>query len=117
MDRDKGEIAAVMQDAGVPAGPMNRAVDVLVDPQVTFRRLYAEMVHPLLPAPLTAETHAAPFRRIPDATMRPAPMPGQNTREIGRRMLGLHTDEIERLIAEGVLFSWTGPDEETRSST
>jgi crotonobetainyl-CoA:carnitine CoA-transferase CaiB-like acyl-CoA transferase len=115
--RDKGEIAAVMQDAGVPAGPMNRAVDVLVDPQVTFRRLYAEMVHPLLQAPLTAEAHAAPFRHIPDATMRPAPMPGQNTREIGRRMLGLDADEIGRLIAEGVLFSWTGPDEETRSST
>ena len=115
--RDKDEIAAVMQDAGVPAGPMNRAVDVLVDPQVTFRRLYAEMVHPLLEAPLTAETHAAPSRHVPDATMRPAPMPGEHTREIGRRLLGLDADEIERLIAEGVLFSWADPDEETRSST
>ncbi|MDT5068694.1 MAG: hypothetical protein QOK02_4849 [Mycobacterium sp.] len=105
--RDKGEIAEVMQDAGVPAGPMNRAVDVLVDPQVTFRRLYTEMIHPLLEAPLTAETHAAPFRHIPDATMRPAPMPGENTREIGRRLLGLAADEVKRLIAEGVLFSWT----------
>jgi crotonobetainyl-CoA:carnitine CoA-transferase CaiB-like acyl-CoA transferase len=92
-------------------------VDVLVDPQVTFRRLYAEMVHPLLEVPLTAETHAAPFRHVPDAAMRPAPMPGEDTREIGRRLFGLDADEIERLIAEGVLFSWTDPDEETRSST
>ena len=90
---------------------------MLVDPQVTFRRLYAEMIHPLLETPLTAETHAAPFRHVPDATMRPAPMPGENTREIGRRLLGLDADEIERLIAEGVLFSWADPDEETRSST
>ena len=115
--RDKREIVASMQDAGVPAGPMNRAVDVLVDPQVTFRALYTEMIHPLLEAPLTAETHSAPFRRIPDATMRPAPMPGEHTREIGRTLLSLDADEIERLIAEGVLFSWTNPDEETRSST
>jgi crotonobetainyl-CoA:carnitine CoA-transferase CaiB-like acyl-CoA transferase len=115
--RDKGDIVAAMQDAGVPAGPMNRAVDVLADRQVMFRRLYTEMVHPLLEAPLTAETHAAPYRHIPDATMRPAPMPGEHTREIGRTLLGLDAEETERLIADGVLFSWTDPDEETRSST
>jgi crotonobetainyl-CoA:carnitine CoA-transferase CaiB-like acyl-CoA transferase len=115
--RDKGEIVAVMQDAGVPAGPMNRAVDVLADPQVTFRRLYTEMIHPLLEAPLTAETHAAPYRHIADAPKRPAPMPGEHTTEIGRTLLGLDVDETERLIAEGVLFSWTDPDEETRSSS
>ncbi|HEX7824738.1 MAG TPA: CaiB/BaiF CoA-transferase family protein, partial [Mycobacterium sp.] len=115
--RDKGDVVAAMQDAGVPAGPMNRAVDVLVDPQVTLRRLYTEMVHPLLEAPLTAETHCAPFRHIPDPTLRPAPMPGENTREIARTLLGLDDAETERLIADGVLFSWTKPDEKTRSST
>jgi crotonobetainyl-CoA:carnitine CoA-transferase CaiB-like acyl-CoA transferase len=115
--RDKGDIVEAMQDAGVPAGPMNRAVDVLADPQVAFRRLYTEMIHTLLEAPLTAETHAAPFRHIPDAAMRPAPMPGEHTREIARTLLGLDAEETERLITEGVLFSWTNPDEETRSST
>jgi len=115
--RDKGYIVEAMQDAGVPAGPMNRAVDVLADPQVAFRRLYTEMSHPLLEAPLTAETHAAPFLHIPDAAMRPAPMPGEHTREIARTLLGFDAKETERLITEGVLFSWTNPDEETRSST
>jgi crotonobetainyl-CoA:carnitine CoA-transferase CaiB-like acyl-CoA transferase len=75
------------------------------------------MIHPLLEAPLTAETHAAPLRHIPDAAMRPAPMPGENTREIARTLLGLDAEETERLITEGVLFSWTNSDEETRSST
>jgi crotonobetainyl-CoA:carnitine CoA-transferase CaiB-like acyl-CoA transferase len=96
---------------------MNRAVDVLADPQVKFRMLYAGMVHPLFDAPIPAETHPAPYRHIPDATMRPAPMPGEHTREIGRAVLGLNAEEIERLIAESVLFSWTDTDEETRSST
>ncbi|KAA0082020.1 CoA transferase [Mycolicibacterium sp. P9-64] len=115
--RDKTDVVALLQDAGVPAGPMYRAVDVLADPQVTHRGLYTEMVHPLLEAPLTAETHCAPFRHIADPTMRPAPMPGEHTREIARTRLGLDDDETERLIAESVLFSWTKPDEEPRSST
>ena len=91
--RDKAEIVATMQDAGVPAGPMNRAVDVLVDPQVTFRRLYAEMVHPLFEAAMPAETHPAPFRNVPDAMMLPAPMPGSTpVRSVGRSGLGCRRD-------------------------
>lgn len=113
--RDKGEVVEAVQDAGVPAGPMNRAVDVLADPQLAFRHLYADIVHPLFAAPLPAETHPAPFRRIADAPLRPAPMPGEQTREIVGDVLHLDADETDRLIAEGVLFAWSGPD--TRSTS
>ena len=102
--RDKAEVVDAIQEAGVPAGPMNRAVDVLADPQVAFRGLYVDMVHPLFAAPMPAETHPAPFQRIPDAALRPAPMPGEHTRAIVREILNLDADEIERLIGEGVLF-------------
>ena len=113
--RDKDEVATAAQDAGVPAGPMNRAVDVLADRQLAFRHLYVDMVHPLFAAPLTAETHPAPFKRIDDAPLRPAPMPGEQTREIVGGVLQLDAGETERLIAEGVLFAWSGP--ETRRTT
>jgi crotonobetainyl-CoA:carnitine CoA-transferase CaiB-like acyl-CoA transferase len=103
--RDKADIVATVQDAGVPAGPMNRASDVLADAQVAFRGLYAEMVHPLFAAPMPAETHPAPFRRIADAALRPAPMAGEHTRRIAGDLLGLDGEEIERLIGEGVLFT------------
>jgi crotonobetainyl-CoA:carnitine CoA-transferase CaiB-like acyl-CoA transferase len=115
--RDKGDVVAAVQDAGVPAGPMNRAVDVLADPQVAFRRLYTDMVHPLFDAPMPAETHPAPYRHIPEATLRPAPMPGEHTREIGQALLDLDADEIERLITENVLFAWSDPTEETGSTS
>jgi crotonobetainyl-CoA:carnitine CoA-transferase CaiB-like acyl-CoA transferase len=115
--RDKGQIVAVLQDAGVPAGPMNRAVDVLNDPQVTFRRLYTDMFHPLFDAPISAETHSAPYRHIPAAALRPAPMPGEHTRMIAREVLGLHADETERLITQGVLFSWSDADDEAGSTS
>jgi crotonobetainyl-CoA:carnitine CoA-transferase CaiB-like acyl-CoA transferase len=108
--RERDDVVAAVQDAGVPAGPMNRAVDVLVDPQLTFRGLFADMVHPLFAAPMSTETHHAPFRQIADAPLGPAPMPGEQTRTIVGDVLALTADEIDRLISAGVLFAWTGQE-------
>jgi crotonobetainyl-CoA:carnitine CoA-transferase CaiB-like acyl-CoA transferase len=53
---------------------------------------------------LPAETGPAPFRNIPPAPQRPAPLPGQDTRAICRTLLGFDDETTERLIADGVLF-------------
>ncbi len=106
--KDKGDVAETLQRAGVPAAPMNRAVDVPTDPQVTFRRLYADMTHPLFDAPMLSETGPAPYTGIPAAELRPAPMPGEQTRQICQQVLGLSAAETDRLIAGGVLFTQQG---------
>jgi crotonobetainyl-CoA:carnitine CoA-transferase CaiB-like acyl-CoA transferase len=105
--RDKGAVADMLQRAGVPAAPMNRAVDVLTDPQVKVRKLFTDMVHPLFDAPMPSETGPAPYANIPPAEFRPAPMPGQHTREICQKVLALDAEEIDRLIADGALFTST----------
>ncbi len=97
-------VAQALQSAGVPAGPMNRPPDLLEDPQLVERRLFRDMVHPLIDRPLPTETGPAPFRHIPPAPQRPAPLPGQDTREICRNLLGMGAEETERLIADRVLF-------------
>ena len=97
--------AESLQSAGVAAGPMNRPPDILEDPQLIERKLFRDMVHPLIARPLPAETGPAPFRHIPTAAQRPAPQAGQDTREICRQLLGMSPDDIERLIGEGVLFA------------
>ncbi len=38
---------------------------------------------------------------------RPAPLPGQDTREICHKVLGMTSEETERLIDDGVLFATT----------
>ena len=106
--RDKAAVAEELQRAGVPAAPMNRAVDVLADPQITFRKVFSEMTHPLLDAPMPTETGPAPYLHIAPAELRPAPMPGEHTREICQKLLALDADETDRLIAEGVLFTHQG---------
>jgi len=106
--RDKTEVAHLLQRAGVPAAPMNRAVDVLADPQITHRKVFSEMTHPLFDAPMPTETGPAPYQHIPPTELRPAPMPGEHTREICQKLLALDADETDRLIAEGVLFTHQG---------
>ncbi|MGE2692721.1 CaiB/BaiF CoA transferase family protein [Mycolicibacterium pulveris] len=103
--RDKTDVADTLQQAGIPAAPMNRAVDVLVDPQVQFRGPFTDMEHPLFDAPMPTETGPAPYTNIAPAQLRPAPMPGEHTREICQKVLGLTSEDIDRLITQGALFA------------
>jgi crotonobetainyl-CoA:carnitine CoA-transferase CaiB-like acyl-CoA transferase len=103
--RDKTEVAEMLQRAGVPAAPMNRAIDVLADPQLSHRKLFSDMVHPLFDAPMPSERSPAPYTQIPPADLRPAPMPGEHTGETCQKVLAMDAEEIERLIADGVLFT------------
>jgi crotonobetainyl-CoA:carnitine CoA-transferase CaiB-like acyl-CoA transferase len=53
--------------------------------------------------------NSAPLRgrRSPPAPQRPALLPGQDTREICHKVLGMSNEETERLINDGVLFAST----------
>ncbi|KAA1251900.1 CoA transferase [Mycobacterium simiae] len=105
--RSPAQAAQALQSGGVAAGPMNRPPDLLEDPQLIERKLFRDMLHPLIDRPLPAETGPAPFRHIPQSPQRPAPQAGQDTREVCREVLAMSSDETERLIARGVLFTST----------
>lgn len=113
--RDGPEVARTLQDAGVPAGPMNRAVDVLADPQLTARVVFGEMTHPLFDVVMPTEVRPARFRHVADADLRPAPMPGEHTERICREVLDMTADEVAALVATGALF--TGPGSGAPSTT
>jgi crotonobetainyl-CoA:carnitine CoA-transferase CaiB-like acyl-CoA transferase len=98
------EVAAALQARGVAAGPMNRPDEVYEDPQLVLRRVLHDMTHPLLEHPLPSEAGPAQYRNIPPAGQMPAPLPGADTRMICRDILDMTDDQINRLIADGVLF-------------
>lgn len=102
------EVAERLQSAGVAAGPMNRAEDVLADPQLLARKVLVEMVHPCFEVTLTSEAGPAPYRNIPPAAQRPAPLPGADTRLVCRDILAMDDGQIDRLMADGVLFDAVG---------
>ena len=103
--RTPAEVAQRFQAAGVAAGPMQRADDVLGDPQLRSRHVLTDMAHPDFEVALPSESGPAVFRNIPPAPLRPAPLPGADTRRVCRDVLGLEDADTERLIDEGVLFA------------
>jgi crotonobetainyl-CoA:carnitine CoA-transferase CaiB-like acyl-CoA transferase len=114
---DKRAVADALQRLGVPAAPMNRAVDVLADPALVHRKLFTDMVHPLFDNPMPTETSPSRYSHMPRSELRPAPMAGEHTREICQKLLALNTDEIDGLIADGVLFTAADPSDTSRIHT
>ncbi|ANN76349.1 CaiB/BaiF CoA transferase family protein [Bordetella flabilis] len=91
-----------LQDAGVPAGAVQDARDVMRDAQLAERGHWVTLDHPEMGA---STYNSAPYRfsNARSAPTLPAPLLGQHTVEICREVLGLDTAEIERLGADGVL--------------
>jgi crotonobetainyl-CoA:carnitine CoA-transferase CaiB-like acyl-CoA transferase len=101
--RRPDDVMAAMQAAGVPAGSMRRLPELLTDPHLAARQSFRTMAHPLLSRPVPANARAARFSTIGDPPLRPAPVPGEHTRDIGRTLLGLSPADIDRLVHDGVL--------------
>jgi crotonobetainyl-CoA:carnitine CoA-transferase CaiB-like acyl-CoA transferase len=103
--RTPQQVADRLQVAGVAAGPMYRPDDVYDHPQLRWRNVLTDMTHPLFDVPLPAETGPARFRNIPDAPQRPAPLPGADTWQVCRDVLGMTDQQTQELIAAGVMFA------------
>ncbi|MFE9975268.1 CaiB/BaiF CoA transferase family protein [Streptomyces hirsutus] len=101
--RDREESIAALQQAGVPAGLMARGPDQLDDAQLTARCAFADLEHPALPMTLRANLQVATYTSVPVAPLLPAPVLGEHTREIAASLLGLADQEVEALVAEGIL--------------
>lgn len=108
------EAAEALQALGVAAAPMLRRLDLLEDPQLLARNVFQPMRHPLFEVALPSETGPARFRHIPQVPTRPAPLAGQDTREICQKILGLDDHSAQRLIDDGVLFSTDLSEEDPR---
>lgn len=96
------ELLDALLDAGIPSGPIN-SVDFVLDrePHVRAKEMVVEVEHPTagrvrhlgVPVKLSA---------TPGGVWRPAPLPGQHTREI-LAQLGYGASEIEALGAAEVI--------------
>jgi crotonobetainyl-CoA:carnitine CoA-transferase CaiB-like acyl-CoA transferase len=97
------EAMTLLQEAGVPAGAMNRVTDLPDDPHLQARGFLAIQPQPQIPEELPAEARHAHFAVVPDPDLRPAPLSFEHTREVAERVLGLDAAEIDKLVDAGVL--------------
>ncbi len=87
--------------AGVPASVVNFPEEMADDPQVRAAGMMAELVHPITGPPRVVGPLVR-MSRTPAAATRAAPPLGHDTREVLAEA-GLSPDEIDGLIAEGVV--------------
>ncbi|MGV3655075.1 MAG: CaiB/BaiF CoA transferase family protein [Noviherbaspirillum sp.] len=94
--RNTAEWIALLEQAGVPCGPINTLADVFADPQVVARRLKIDMPHPEAG---TVPLVASPIRlsETPVEYRNPPPGLGEHTEEVLGRLLGLGQHEVASL--------------------
>jgi formyl-CoA transferase len=99
--RTSSEWVDLLNDAGVPTGPIYSMDQVFADPQVQHLRAAVPVPHPTL-GEVRVVNQAVTLSRTPAAVALPTPEHGEHTDEILRE-LGLDVATIEGLRARGVV--------------
>lgn len=95
------QVMGMMQTAGVPAGVVQSAVDLLQDPQLSYREQFWRMNH----AELGEHRHfGQPFilSKSP-TTRRTSPCLGEHTEYVCTKLLGMTEEEFIDLFTNGIL--------------
>jgi crotonobetainyl-CoA:carnitine CoA-transferase CaiB-like acyl-CoA transferase len=88
--------------AGVPCGPINNIAEVFEEPQVKHRKLRFDLTH-AKGARLPQVRQPALFTRMTSASSEPPPLLGAHTRGVLSDELGLTSDELLSLLADGTI--------------
>jgi crotonobetainyl-CoA:carnitine CoA-transferase CaiB-like acyl-CoA transferase len=101
-ERTKQAWIDALEAAGVPCGPINNYAEVFDNEQVRHRGLRVDIPHPLLGS---VPTVASPMRfsATPVEYDVPPPLLGQHTREVLSGVLGLSAEELDALLASGII--------------
>jgi len=100
--QSKDAVARACQEQGVPAAPMLTGAEMTTDAQYVARGFAVQIDQPGV-GPLVLDGAAFRGARMAGPDIRRAPDLGEHTRPIAHDLLGLDDDEIDRLLAAGVL--------------
>jgi crotonobetainyl-CoA:carnitine CoA-transferase CaiB-like acyl-CoA transferase len=95
-------LVALLQAAGLEAGPVETCADLLADPQLAHRNHFRWLPHPVL-GDHPCELLGYRLSGTPGEILRPGPLLGEHSDWVYREILGLDDAEIDSLSADGVL--------------
>jgi formyl-CoA transferase len=104
-DKTRAEAVELLQQHGVPSGPVYTAEDIFADPHIAARHMLVTVDDPVAGPRKYARSplHLSAAAEIP---VEAAPQLGEHTLPILRDLLGYGQAEIDRLRAQGVVETW-----------
>lgn len=102
-DKGKVEVAGLLADLGVAAGPSNLPGDVVSDPHVRDHNMLVAVPRPDGEPPLLVPGNPIKLSAVPDAPTSSMPTLGGDTDEVLTDLGGLSPDEIADLRADGTV--------------
>jgi len=101
-DKSRDEAVALLEENGVPSGPVYTAEDVFADPHIAARNMLISIDDPVAGPRKYARSplHLSAAPEIPTA---PAPQLGEHTRPILGELLEYSDAQIERLRDQGII--------------
>lgn len=96
------EIVELLTKAGVPSAEVNTIDKIVQDPNIKLRNMLVEMNHPKAGKVLVANS---PIRlsKNDNNSINPAPMMGEHTEEVLKKILGMSEEEIKELRIKKVI--------------
>ncbi len=101
-DKTRAQVVDLLNQAGVPTGPVYTASDVFADDHFRRRKMLVQIDDPEV-GPLTFARTTPHLSAAPEIPTHPAPNLGQHTRPILQELLGYSPADVDRLIADGVV--------------
>ena len=102
-DKTNVEACHQLAAAGIAAGPVFSAPQVLADPHLAARNMLVELPRPDGGDPVVIPGNPVKLSAVPDTPQSPPPALGAHTVEVLTDELGLDADAIEALRADGVI--------------
>ena len=99
---DADRLLEALEEAGVPAGRIYRAADMLADPHYLARQAIVRLADPEL-GEIAMQNVAPRLSATPGRVAWPGPALGQHNREVYQGLLGLPDEEVERLADQAVI--------------
>lgn len=102
IEKTAAEWIEVLEQAGIPCGPVNDLQQVFDDPQVQARNMRITLPHPLsgevdlIGSPINLEKTPVSYEKAP-------PLLGADTRSVLAQHLGLTDSQISQLAEQGIL--------------
>ena len=100
--KTRAQAVALLEEQGVPSGPVYTAEDIFDDPHIAARNMLVTVDDPVA-GPRKYARSPLHLSSAPEIPTVPAPQLGEHTHPILRDVLGYDEAEIEQLLDQGVI--------------